>query len=95
MDFFKDSLVEVYEELARHCDIPKTCFALLKAIDENPDSPYINNCFYLQSKARYFYEHFIIPVGEIINAMRTKELRDKFATSYKKKSNQYKEDANL
>jgi hypothetical protein len=95
MDFLSNNQIEIYEELAGHCDIPKTCFALLKAIDDNPDSPYINNCFYLRSKAKYFYDNFILPVGKIINAMRTKELRDKFANSYMKKRTRYEEDAAL
>lgn len=93
MDFLTKNRIEVYEELAGHCDIPKTCFALLKAIDENPDSPYTNNSFYLRSKAKYFYDNFILPVGAIINSMRTRELRDKFANSYIKKRAKYEEDA--
>lgn len=95
MDFLTDNLVEMYGELAGHCDIPKTCFALLKAINENPDSPYVNNSFYLDSKARYFYDNFILPVGKVMNAIRTKELKDKFANSYMKKRMKYEEDANL
>lgn len=95
MDFLTKNLIEIYEELAGHCDIPKTCFALLKAIDENPDSPYTNNSFYLRSKSRYFYDNYILPVGKIINAMRTKELKDKFANSYNKKRTKYEEDAAL
>lgn len=95
IDFLTHSLIEVYGELAGHCNIPKTCFALLKAIDENPDSPYVSNCFYLHSKARYFYDNFILPVGKIINEMRTKELKDKFVNSYLQKRKKYEEDANF
>ena len=95
MDFLTKNYIELYEELAGHCDIPKTCFALLKAIDESPDSPYTNNCFYLRSKAKYFYDNFILSVGKIINAMRTKELRDKFANLYIKKRTKYEEEAEL
>lgn len=95
MDFLTNSQIEVYKELAAHCDIPKTCYALLKAIDESPDSPYTNNCFYLRSKAKYFYNNFILSIGKIINAMRTQELRDKFANVYNQKRKKYEEDANL
>lgn len=95
IDFLTQNLIEMYEELAGHCDIPKTCFALLKAIDENPDSPYVNNCFYLHSKARYFYDNFILPVGKIIYVIRTKELKEKFANSYMKKRKKYEQDANF
>ncbi len=95
MDFLTKDLIEIYEDLAGHCDIPKTCFALLKAIDENPDSPYTNNSFYLRSKSKYFYDNYILPVGKIINAMRTKELRDKFVNSYHNKRTKYEEDATI
>lgn len=91
INFLTSNLVGIYEELAGHCDIPKTCFALLKAIDENPDSPYKNNSFYLRSNAKYFYDNFVLTVGKIINAMKTKELRDKFFNSYTKKRVMYEE----
>jgi hypothetical protein len=95
MNFLTNNLKEIYEDLAGHCDIPKTCFSLLKAVDENPDSPYTNNCFYLRSKSKYFYDNYIVPVGKIINAMRTKELKDKFVSSYINKRTKYEEDASL
>ena len=95
INFLTNNLIGIYEELAGHCDIPKTCFALLKAIDENPDSPYKNNSFYLRSNAKYFYDNFVLPVEKIINAMRTKELRDKFSNSYTRKKAKYEEDAAL
>ncbi len=95
MDFLTNHLIDLYKELARHCDIPKTCFALLKGIDDNPDSPYVNKCFYLHAKARYFYDHYILPVGTIIDAMRTRDIKEKFIASYRKKKAKYEEDANL
>ncbi len=95
VNFLTNNLVGIYEELAGYCDIPKTCFALLKAIDENPDSPYRNDSFYLRSNAKYFYDNFVLPVGKILNAMKTGELRDKFSNSYNKKRVKYEEDATL
>lgn len=95
MDFFTKSLIGMYEELAGYCDIPRTCFALLKAINENPDSPYTNNCFYLHAKSSYFYNNFVLQVGRVISAIRTKELKDKFISSYMKKKLQYEEDTKL
>lgn len=95
IDFLTKNLIDIYKELAGHCDIPKTCFALLKSIDENPDSPYVNNSFYLHSKSKYFYDHFILPIGDIINAMKTIQLKEKFISSYKKKKSQYEQEANL
>mgnify|MGYP003291280394 CR=1 FL=1 len=40
INFLTEELAEYYYDLAGHCNIPKTCFALLKSIEDNPDSPY-------------------------------------------------------
>ncbi len=94
MDYLNKELVDIYIEIAGHCDIPKTCFALLKSINENPDSPYINNCFYLQAKTKHFYENYVLPIGEIINSMKNNEIKQKFVGSYLKKKEKYELDAN-
>ena len=57
--YFKPSLAEMYAELASHCGIPKTCFALINAIQANPESPYSKNTFFLKQKATYFYQNFV------------------------------------
>lgn len=92
-NFLSGKLLEMYVDLARHCDVPKICLSLIKAITENPDSPYISNSFYLKSKTKYFYDNFVIPVGDVIDAMATKELREKFSSAYKKVKTKYEEDA--
>ncbi len=95
MNFFDDERVGMYKDLAGHCGIPKTCFALLKAIEANPDSPYVGNSFYLETKARYFYDKFVIPVGEVVQAINNMEFREKFIMVYKQKREKYKIDAKL
>lgn len=94
MDFFTDDLQDMYSDLADHCDIPRTCFALVKSIENNPDSPYVSKCFYLKSKTQYFYNHFVLPVGEVIGSMKTEELKKKFMASYEQKRLKYESDAN-
>ena len=42
-------------------------------------------------KRKIFYDNFVLTVGKIINAMKTKELRDKFFNSYTKKRVMYEE----
>ncbi len=91
--FLTDSLVEIYQELAGHCGIPKTCFALLKSIQTNPDSPYVNNSFYLKAKVRYFEEHYVIPIGGIIRVMDEPNFRSKLLGAYEKLYAQYVADA--
>ncbi len=90
--FLTENLLTMYVELAEHCGIPKTCFALLKSVETNPDSPYIDNSFYLKAKARHFYEHYITDIGKVIHAMKDSTLRGKFLNVYKEKCAQYKED---
>lgn len=83
---------EMYKDLSGHCDIPKTCLALVKAITDNPDSPYFGNTFYLKAKAKYFFEHVVLPIGEIINNMKQSEYKQKFVSSYAKRKAQYEQD---
>ena len=95
MSFLTENLTEMYRELAEHCSIPKTCFALLKAIDTNPDSPYTDNSFYLRAKAKYFYDHYIAVLADIISAMENTALKSKFWAVYQKKCAKYKADAGI
>lgn len=93
--FLSRNLAEMYEELAGHCGIPKTCFALMKSIETNPDSPYVDNSFYLKSKTRYFYEDYVLRMEKIIMAMNVPELKNKFLAAYKNKCVKYRADAGM
>lgn len=93
--FLTEHLVGMYQELAEHCVIPKTCFALLKSIDTNPDSPYVGKSFYLKAKARYFYDHYVTDIGKIIQSMNDPNIRAKFVSVYNQKCRQYKTDADI
>lgn len=93
-NFLTPERIEIYRELAEHCEIPKTCFALIKAIQINPDSPCAANAFHLQARTKYFYEHFVLPVGDIVSAMKETELKPKFLAAYQKIRQQYEENMN-
>lgn len=93
--FLTQNLAEMYQELAGHCSIPKTCFALIKSIETNPDSPYADNSFYLKSKTRYFYDNYIKVLSNIITAMKDESLKIKFMNAYNTKCSKYKADANI
>lgn len=93
--YLTDSLKDMYKELAGYCGIPKTCFALLKSIDTNPDSPYVNNSFFLKSKSQYFLDNYIVPVGEILESMPDNEFKAKFIGAYKNKLGKFKLDAGV
>ena len=93
--YLTDRLADMYRELAGHCGIPKTCFALLKSIETNPDSPYSGNTFYLKAKAQYFYENYIVNVGRVLHGINNPELKKKFIGTYNSKCMQYKNDAGI
>lgn len=93
--FLTENLAGMYQELAAHCGIPKTCYALLKAIDTNPDSPYVSNSFYLKTKTQYFYEHYVTCIGPIIAAINDGAWKKKFSDVYQKKCEKYKRDAGI
>lgn len=93
--FLTKELADMYRELAEYCTIPKTCFALLKSIETNPDSPYADNSFYLKSKTRYYYDNYVIPIGTIISAMNSPEYKGKFISSYQKKQAKFIADAEM
>ena len=81
----------MYKELASHCGVPKTCFALLKSITENPDSPMANNSFFLKAKARYFYDNYVTVVGDILRGMAESDFKNKFLQAFDQKQKQFLE----
>lgn len=93
-DFLTNELKEMYKELVSYCGIPKTCFALLKSIDTNPDSPYVTNAFYLKSKTQYFFDHYVLVIGEIINEMKEGDFKAKFTNAFNQKKQKLEEDMN-
>ena len=95
MVFLTRSLIGKYAQLAAHCGIPKTCFALIEAIQKNPDSPYVGNRFFLKAKTRYFYDEFVKPIGTVIEAMEEGAYKQKFLNAYQMRKKQYETDAGL
>ena len=93
--YLTEKLAEMYQDLAAHCGIPKTCFALLKSIETNPDSPYATQSFYLKAKATYFYDNYVVRVGKVLHAMNDANFRSKFVSAYESKCQQYKNDAGI
>lgn len=93
MAYLKPSLISLYVELAQHCSIPKTCFALINSIQKNPDSPYASNTFFLRPKTEYFYENFVIPIERVILSMDNEQLKQKFIAAYQQRKRQYKADS--
>ena len=93
--YLTEDLAQMYRELAEHCGIPKTCFALLKSIRENPDSPYKRQTFYLKVKSQYFYDHYVAQIGRILHAMRDPGRRRSFISVYNTWCEAYRKDAGI
>ena len=93
-DFLTESRAVFYGDIASHCNIPKTCFALLKGIKTNPDSPYMTNSFYMKAKTNYFRDHFLEPVGQIIQSMKDSPYKQKFISAFKTAESQFDEASN-
>jgi hypothetical protein len=94
-DYLNENLTGMYKELIGHCGIPRTCFALLDSIEKNPDSPYVDRSFYLHAKCEYYYEHYVVPIGDIIGTMGNDEWGNKFRSVYEAKKNNYMKDAGI
>lgn len=88
-DFLTPELAGIYKNLSGYCSILKTCFALLGAIENNPDSPLKNGQYYLRSKSQKFYDDFVKPVGEIIYNIKSPKNRPQFVEAFDKKKQLY------
>jgi DNA-directed RNA polymerase subunit RPC12/RpoP len=84
IEWFDAELIEIYKEISRRIVIPKTWFALYKAMQKNPDSPFAEDTFYLKTKARRVYDSFILPIGDIYNSIKDETNKAKFLSGYKK-----------
>jgi len=93
--FLTDQLSEMYQELVQHCGIPRTCFALLKSIDTNPDSPFSDHSFFLKSKSAYFYQNYILKLAKVFEGIPDNDIRAKFMKAYKNKCLQFKQEAGI
>ena len=85
IDFFTPQMAQIYKGIAARVTAPKTCYALMTAMVRNPDSPYPKNSFFLKTKTARFYQDFVLPLGEILNAMADQATKEKFMHAYKAK----------
>lgn len=92
-DFLNEARIELYTDIVSHCRVPRTCLALIRAIRENPDSPYMSNAFAMRNKTQYFLEHFVEPVGSIIAAMAPIAEKPKFLLAYQQTLDDYRKRA--
>ena len=92
-DFLTEDRTSFYCDLAGNCDIPKTCLALLKGIQLNPDSPYRSDSFYMKARTEYFYKHYVLEVGKVIANMTNSPYKEKFERTYNAIQKKYQEDA--
>ncbi|MBE6585675.1 MAG: hypothetical protein E7645_04010 [Ruminococcaceae bacterium] len=90
ISFLTPGLLSLYKDLAKANTLPKTCLALMKAINTNSDSPIPNNTFYLTDSVRAFYDRYFVPIGGVINAMKDDATRTKYVAVYENELRKYK-----
>lgn len=89
-DFMTAEREEFYREVVSNCNVPKTCLALIKGIKNNPGSPFYSNSFWMHGKTEHFFEHYVKPVGRIVQAMKPNAYKQKFLLAYQQTSDQFK-----
>ncbi len=94
-EFLTEALVETYTKLSAYCSIPKTCFALLGAIENNNESPLKTGQFYLKGTCKKFYDQFVVPVGNIIDNMKSEKNRPQFVKAFSDKETLYRRKTNI
>lgn len=85
IDWFTPEMKDIYVELTRRANLPKTWYALFQQIDANPDSPEQGNTYYLKTKTARFYHDYVCGVGEIYDAITDEALKTKFTSAFGKK----------
>ncbi len=84
MNWLTPRLVEVYKEISSKSSIPKTWYALYLSLTKNPDSPFVSNTFYLETKTQRYYDNYLLPIGEIFNSIGDQAVKGKFVGVYNK-----------
>ena len=80
--FLTEGLLGLYVDLAKTNNIPKTCLALMSAVNTNQDSPVPQNDFHLKTKTETFYRKYFIPISAVIGSMKDATLQRKFMAVY-------------
>lgn len=88
--FMTGEMAETYRKLAAYCSIPKTCYALIGAIQNNPESPLKNGKYYAKTINRKFYDEYILKVQAIVSEMENESYRIKFSDGLSKLVQEYK-----
>lgn len=94
MDYFIKNK-DLYVDFAQHCGIPKTCYALVKSIAENPDSPYKSQKFDLVERNKYFFEQYVVPIGTVVQNMNYDQMKQKFLAYYMQMKDKFSKDTSI
>lgn len=89
VDFLNEEMKQLYIFLIAECEAYRICTTLLAAIKGNGGSPYHGDNFFQEKRTQYFYEHFVLPVGEIISSISNDPYRMWFEDRYQQEKQQY------
>lgn len=94
IEWFNPKMKGIYAELTARANLPKTWYALFQQIAVNPDSPELENTFYLKTKAARFYNDYVCGVGEIFSQIKDEALKTKFVSAFEKKQQNFVKNMN-
>lgn len=80
--YLDDELISIYKDYISYIGCPKTCFQLLKSIQTNNESPFVNDDFHFVSKAKYYQQHYMTPIRKLLESYPEKGIRMKFIKAY-------------
>ena len=80
--WFTPNMANLYLEITKKVDTPKTWYALYTSLTKNPDSPFNGNKFYLKTKNERILHEVVEPIGQIFQAIKDPALKAKFVSAY-------------
>lgn len=84
INWLTPDLVDIYKEISRKSNIPKTWYAMYQSLIKNQDSPFVANTFFLRTKTKRYYDEYLVPIGQIFASIGDSALKEKFVNAYNK-----------
>ena len=91
IDWFTPSMRATYKEITAKVSVYNTWKALYQQISKNPDSPELNDKFFLKTKTERFYNDYILGVEDIFAGITDDAMKNKFMTAVANKKQIFKQ----
>ncbi|MBR2904009.1 MAG: hypothetical protein IKC37_05105 [Clostridia bacterium] len=80
---------ETYKGISAQGNMAKVWYALYVCIEKNPDSPYVNDNFFLKTKTQRFYDTYVEQVGQVFDSIQDDKMRAKFKGAFLNKKQDF------